>query len=361
MSTPDRPRTRPASSPATPGGVQSADAPRGRRFAAAAGRRGFVLAVAVAIAAAAGVGRTQPPAADDGAELLVLVGEERIVKADLAATLRRLGADALPPGEARQRATMLAIEQLVEERLLRTEIGRQNIRATESELDRAVAQLVAQGKAPEGGVNADVRRRLEFDVCVRKLLLPQLDEAALAATFAKHRREIDGTRLRVSHVVLRPDPGHGDDAIPAAVRRAEAIRAQIVDGGLSFADAAARHSAGPSRHRGGDLGATARTGPHHEAFAGAAFALEQGDVSRPVVTPFGVHLITVTAVEAGTGDARALRPKVEQLWSRQALGDLVARLRQAATITYSPGVPHVERNADGSAAPARDSAATGTN
>jgi len=334
--------------------MPTAPVPPSRSGPVAAGRlRGrFVVAVAAALAAVAGGGRAQP-ADDGGADPLVTVGAERIGRGDLDAALRRLGADALPDGEARRRATALAIEQLVEERLLRGEFARRNIRVTDAEVDRAVAQLVAQGRAPADGADAAIRARLELEIGVRKLLLPQLDEAALAATFAKHRREVDGTRLRVSHVVLRPDPGLGADAIPAAVRRAESIRARIVAGGMSFAEAAALHSAGPSRQRGGDLGLAPRVGVHHEAFASAAFALEEGDVSRPVITPSGVHLITVTAVEPGTADAVEVRSKVEQLWSRQALGDLVARLRQGTTITYAPGVPRLERQPDDAEAPPR--------
>jgi parvulin-like peptidyl-prolyl isomerase len=339
------------------------------RFAVSAGRGGllrlFLLAATVATATPARDARPQPAADEggrgDGTDVLVTVGEERIVKADLAAALRRLGAEALPAGEARQRAMALAIEQLVEERLLRMEIARQKIRATDADIDRGVAQLIAQGMPPAEAAGEQVRKRLELDVCTKKLLLPQLDEAALAATLEKHRRELDGTRLRLSHVVLRPDPGLGDEAIPAAVRRAEAIRTQIVDGEMPFAEAAARHSAGPSRHRSGDLGLAVRGSPHHEAFAAAAFALEQGELSRPVVTPFGVHLITVTAVEPGTADPRSLRPKVEQLWARRALADLLARLRQSTSITYAPGVPHVDRDGPGAALQPRDPGASGSN
>ena len=342
--------------------MPTASSPPSRSFPFAAGPlRGWIaVAVAAAVATAAAGGRAQPPAGDGGEDPLVTVGAERITRGDLDAALRGLGADTLPDGEAWRRATAVAIDQLVEERLLRGEFARRNTRATDAEVDRAVAQLVAQGRAPDDGAHAAIRARLALEIGARKLLLPQLDEAALAATFAKHRRELDGTRLRVSHVVLRPDPGLGADAIPAAVRRAESIRERIIAGGMSFAEAAARHSAGPSRRHGGDLGFSARGGVHHEAFASAAFALEQGAVSRPVVTPFGVHLITVTAVEPGTADAVEVRAKVEQLWLRQAVGDLVARLRQGTAVTYAPGVPRLERQPDDAAAPPRDAGADGT-
>ncbi len=284
-------------------------------------------------------GGAQAPDTAAAAEVLVTVGEERISRADLDRLLERQGASSLPEGPARTQATRLGLEKLVEERLVRGEIERQKITATESEVDRLIAQLTAQGKLREPKADAALRRQAEFDICIQKLLLPQFDEQALALTFEKHRREVDGTRVRLSHLVLRPDLGRGDAALPDTVRRAEEIRRQIVDGGMTFAEAAARFSAGPSRHDGGDLGFASRTGPHHEAVAAAAFALAEGDVSPPVVSPFGVHLLTVTAIEPGAGDARALRPRLQQIWARQAFADLIARLRRTTPVTYAAGVP----------------------
>lgn len=283
-------------------------------------------------------GLAQPPAADE-AEVLVTVGEEPISRADLTRLLERQGAAALPEGPARTQAARQALEKLVDERLLRAEIARQKVTATETEVDRAVAQLAAQGAVRAPKADAVLRRQIELDVCLQKLLQPQFDDEALARTLEKHRREVDGTRVRLSHIVLRPDMGRGDGALADAVRRAGEIRGQVIDGGMTFAEAAARFSAGPSRHRGGDLGFTSRTGPHNEAVVAAAFALAEGEVSPPVVSPFGVHLVTVTAIEPGAGDARALRPKLEQIWARQALADLIARLRRTTTVTYAPGVP----------------------
>lgn len=76
----------------------------------------------------------------------------------------------------------------------------------------------------------------------------------------------------------------------AAFERAEALRAEIVDG-TPFADVAERESAdSTSRIQGGDLGPLAR-GILISEFEDAAIALRDGEMSEPVLTAFGYHII----------------------------------------------------------------------
>lgn len=65
-----------------------------------------------------------------------------------------------------------------------------------------------------------------------------------------------------------------------------------LDGGLAFADAAAKYSTCPSKERGGDLG-TFEKGRMVPEFEAVAFTQEIGVVSEPVKTQFGYHLILV--------------------------------------------------------------------
>jgi peptidyl-prolyl cis-trans isomerase C len=60
--------------------------------------------------------------------------------------------------------------------------------------------------------------------------------------------------------------------------------------GVSFEDLAKKFSKCPSGQRGGDLGEFGK-GKMVPAFEEAAFALQVGDVSPPVPTRFGYHLI----------------------------------------------------------------------
>jgi parvulin-like peptidyl-prolyl isomerase len=67
-----------------------------------------------------------------------------------------------------------------------------------------------------------------------------------------------------------------------------------IDGGAEFADLAASHSDCPSGGQGGQLGVFGR-GQMVDAFEDAAFALEIGEISGVIETPFGYHLIQRTA------------------------------------------------------------------
>lgn len=78
----------------------------------------------------------------------------------------------------------------------------------------------------------------------------------------------------------------------AALQLARAVRDSIVRG-AAFADLAKTESAdSASRAQGGELGTFGR-GQMTPAFEQAAFKLPVGQISPPVVTPFGIHLIKV--------------------------------------------------------------------
>ena len=86
--------------------------------------------------------------------------------------------------------------------------------------------------------------------------------------------------IRASHILVKTE--------------AEAVKLrEKIEGGKSFADAAAMYSECPSGASGGDLGFFGR-GVMVKPFEDAAFALETGVVSQPVQTQFGWHLIVVT-------------------------------------------------------------------
>ncbi|HEX8830822.1 MAG TPA: SurA N-terminal domain-containing protein, partial [Longimicrobium sp.] len=84
----------------------------------------------------------------------------------------------------------------------------------------------------------------------------------------------------------------------AALARAQEIRQEIV-GGADFAEVARRESKDPgSAQTGGDLGTFGR-GQMVGAFDSVAFALPVNEISQPVETQFGLHIIQV---QERTGD-----------------------------------------------------------
>lgn len=280
------------------------------------------------------------------------IGTVVIQRAELAAALQRVGAQRLTTPEQRLRLEAEVLEQLIHERLIRQAVEAEKIAVDPEEVSKLMVRMRSDlsGRgitfdaflAQTGRDEPSLRSQIELELALNKMLMPQLTSDALSAMFAKHRRELDGTRLRASHIILRPDPARGADAVPEMIRRAEAIRREILQGAITFADAARKYSAGPSRRQGGDVGYFPRHGVMHEDFAREAFALAKGELSKPFATPFGVHVVTVTAVEPGNLTAEAVRPKLEKLIVQQAIRDLVARGRAAAPVTYAPGVAHFD-------------------
>lgn len=89
------------------------------------------------------------------------------------------------------------------------------------------------------------------------------------------------------------------------------LRAEIL-GGAKFEDVARRESAdSASGANGGDLGKGGR-GRFVKEFENAAYALKPGELSGPVLTPFGFHLIRVDARKGDTLSVRHILLRIQQ-------------------------------------------------
>lgn len=88
------------------------------------------------------------------------------------------------------------------------------------------------------------------------------------------------SEVRASHILVQTE------------EEAVSLREEIL-AGASFEDLAAANSLCPSGARGGDLGFFGK-GQMVKEFEDAAFNLKVGELSEPVKTDFGYHLIMVT-------------------------------------------------------------------
>jgi len=88
------------------------------------------------------------------------------------------------------------------------------------------------------------------------------------------------TQVRASHILV-------DDEATAKDLKSK------IEAGASFEDMAREHSSCPSGAKGGDLGWFGK-GQMVKPFEDAAFTTPEGQLSAPIKTQFGYHLVKVT-------------------------------------------------------------------
>ena len=92
---------------------------------------------------------------------------------------------------------------------------------------------------------------------------------------------VDITQVRASHILVKTR------------KEAVALRKDIKTGKITFEDAAKQYSLCPSGQNGGDLGYFER-GKMVQQFSDTAFDQKVGEISNPVGTKFGWHIIKTT-------------------------------------------------------------------
>lgn len=120
-----------------------------------------------------------------------------------------------------------------------------------------------------------------------------------------------------SHILLRVTPQLTEAA--ARARLAE-FRARLLEGKVDFATLARENSQDASAAQGGDLGWTGQ-GQFVPEFEEVMNALEPGQISEPLVSRFGVHLITVKQRRTVTLSQREQREAIRALLREKKLDD----------------------------------------
>jgi len=125
-----------------------------------------------------------------------------------------------------------------------------------------------------------------------------IPDSDLRSYFDAHKSEFESPARAALSVIMLPRTITAADTA-AAKAHAEQLRADIIKG-EKFEDVAKRESAdSASGANGGDLGKGPK-GRFVAEFEKAAYALPVGEISQPVLTPFGFHLIRVDSKQGDT-------------------------------------------------------------
>src|SRR5579885_2998013 len=189
------------------------------------------------------------------------------------------------------------------------------------------------------GDTKEFKHKLEFER--RKLLMSNLLQSvgkAAVTDAAMHKVYDDAIKglgqqeeVHARHILIRADAGD-EKASKAAEDKIKAIIVRL-NKGEDFAKVASETTEDPSgKANGGDLGYFTKEQMVPE-FADVAFKLDKGQISDPVHTQFGWHVIKVEDKRKKPAPSfDEVKPQIEQYVTRKAQADLVTKLRADAKI-----------------------------
>ena len=287
-----------------------------------------------------------PGANDVVATVTINNHTDKITKGEVFGLLSRYPA---PPNEDREAAYQVAVDTLINTALLNQFMNRQNIPLSaakvDEQIDRMKDQLKSQGQdltalmQQNGTSMDDLRKELEPRVRWMEYYKSKGTEATLRKYLNDNRDRFSRTQVRASHILLKTDPNASEADKEKVKQKLAGIRNDILQNKLTFAGAANKYSEDPANAggAGGDLDYFTLDSGFIEDFAQAAFRLKKGEISEPVETPFGYHLIQVTDRREGKlPDFEQNKALILQEFATDLQKDVVAAERKSAKIDIKP-------------------------
>jgi peptidyl-prolyl cis-trans isomerase C len=195
------------------------------------------------------------------------------------------------------------------------------------------AQDKKLGDTPEFKAKLDfARKKLLMEAILKQAGTDAMTDAAMHQVYNDAVKTMsDEQEVHARHILIRAAAGD-DKASKEAEDKIKAIIARLKKG-EDFAKVASETTEDPSgKATGGDLGYFTKEQMVPE-FADVAFKLDKGQISEPVHTQFGWHVIKVEDKRKKPAPSfDEVEPQIEQYVTRKAQADLVTKLRADAKI-----------------------------
>jgi peptidyl-prolyl cis-trans isomerase C len=205
-----------------------------------------------------------------------------------------------------------------------------------------VADIILAAQAAEGRNlhNTDEFKQRQSFLRNKLLMAAMLQEHARTTTNEEALRKVydeqikpmgTAEEIRARHILFRADP-KDPKAMAEAEERARAALERIKKG-EDFAKLASELTDDPSgKQNGGDLDYFTKDQMVPE-FANVAFQMYPGQLSNPVRSPFGWHIIKLEdRRNRPVPEFDKVRQQIETFVTRRAQGELISQLREKAKI-----------------------------
>jgi peptidyl-prolyl cis-trans isomerase SurA len=277
-------------------------------------------------------------------KIVAVVDREVITLSDLNFTVQQLALqNRMDPNSKELQERVL--DGMINDKLVLAQAIEDSIIVSEEEvterLEQQIQRLTYQAGGQEeiekvyGMTVGRMKRDYNFREMIRKQILVQKIQQQKQAALTISRREVEEffntykdsipkvpKEFELSHIYIEPKP---DSSVLKSIYNKALVIADSIKKGEDFGEFAKRYSSDGSAANGGDLG-FARRGSFVKEFEEIAFAMQVNEISKPVRTQFGYHIIQMLERR---GDAVHTRHILFPIEMSQANDDtVIVRLKQ---------------------------------
>lgn len=239
-------------------------------------------------------------------EAITLSELQKAVSMEAREALKGLSEEKKTEAEERLRREML--NGLIERRLQLQMAKRSGIGVTNEEVKGAIEEIKKKNSLDDAGLEKALAKenmtlkeyedQLRDQMAVAKLINQDvrsrviISDKEIEAYYEKNRGNYSfPERVRVSHIFLKLSEKAAEKDIDEIRKMTEKITEKL-RAGMDFGEVARTYSQGPTATAGGELGII-KKGEMAPELEEVAFSLEEGEVSGPVWTKGGVHILKI--------------------------------------------------------------------
>jgi peptidyl-prolyl cis-trans isomerase C len=253
------------------------------------------------------------------------------------------------------------LDQLIDGELLFQAAERGGYIAAKEDLDTAFAELSGRYDVPEefqtemetrgfteSTLKANISKQISIQKYIEENIVPQavISEDVVREAYDQNPQNFAREEeVKASHILINSAEGDPQEKKDEALKKALEIAAKAKADGADFAELARTNSEGPSAPSGGDLGFFTRN-RMVKPFEEAAFSMKVNEVSDPVLTQFGYHIIKVTDRKKGSTVSfeeakEKLGKDLKNRMINELIGQNLSQLREKADIEvlFNPAPP----------------------
>ncbi len=283
------------------------------------------------------------------------VNGEPIAKSELETMFNNaVSSQGIDPATLSNEQKLAGYQQLVQDMITEklVKAAAKDVTATDEEVDAEIAKIKEQFPSQEafeeqlktsGQTEEKLKVLIKEGLSQRKWVESQTGEIKISDEEAKKFYDENSAEfeqpetVRASHILFMVPEGSGEEVAKEKEAAATKAAEQAKEKDADFNELAKKLSEEPgAAESGGDLNFFTKD-QMVPAFAEAAFGMEPGDISDPIKTEFGYHVIKVTEKKsAGTTPFEEVKPQLvaflESQKGQEEVGKVLEKLRADAEI-----------------------------